>query len=666
MKKSINGILLLFLVSVLCLTEKIAGLTDSLTTTQSIKGDETIISAGGSFVLGFFSPSSSTNRYVGIWYNKIPNQTVVWVANREVPLISKSGVLEVIKPGLLVLRNDTNHTMWSSNSSTSVSNPVLQLLETGNLVVKDANQNDPEMFLWQSFDYPTDTSLPGMKLGHNFVTGLEVYLSSWKSPEDPSPGEYTQHCDSTGYPQNIVKKGSILRFRTGPWNGLGFSGVPSLQKNSIFSYEVVINSKEVYYSFKLLSLTITRYTLSPSGVGQRWTWDNQARSWIIYLSTPDDTCDSYGLCGAYGSCDTRISPICECLDKFSPKFPDKWNKGNWSNGCIRNVALDCQSGDGFIKYSGFKLPDTHNSSYNTNTSLKECRRICLKNCSCTSYSTLDISSGSGCLFWFGDLIDMKVISGAGQDIHVRMASSDSDSNGKKGKKLVISLALSLAMVLLSLGLVLLLQRRNKKRAKQKKEGMEGFNLSMAYTDERHKKDLELPLFELSRIIKATDNFSFNNKLGEGGFGPVYKGLLEEGQEVAVKRLSEHSTQGLEEFKNEAICIAKLQHRNLVKLLGCCIEGKEKILIYEYMPNKSLDFFIFDQTKRKSLDWLTRFHIIQGIARGLLYLHQDSRLRIIHRDLKASNILLDADMNPKISDFGTARSFGGNETGANTS
>ncbi|KAL3503323.1 hypothetical protein ACH5RR_037772 [Cinchona calisaya] len=514
MKKSINGILLLFLVSVLCLTEKIAG--------QSIKDGETIISAGGSFVLGFFSPSSSTNRYVGIWYNKIPNQTVVWVANREVPLISKSGVLEVIKPGLLVLRNDTNHTMWSSNSSTSVSNPVLQLLETGNLVVKDANQNDPEMFLWQSFDYPTDTLLPDMKLGHNFVTGLEVYLSSWKSPEDPSPGEYTHHCDSTGYPQNIVKKGSILRFRTGPWNGLGFSGVPSLQKNSIFSYEVVINSKEVYYSFKLLSSTITRYTLSPSGVGQRWKWDNQTGSWIIYLSAPNDSCDSYGFCGAYGGCDTENSQICRCLDKFSPKFPDKWNKGNWSNGCIRNVALDCQSGDGFKKYSGFKLPDTHNSSYNTNTSLKECRRICLKNCSCTAYSTLDISSGSGCLFWFGDLIDMKVISGAGQDIYVRMASSDSDSNGKKGKKLVISLALSLAMVLLALGLVLLLQRRNKKRAKQKKEEMEGFNLSMAYTDERHKKDLELPLFELSRIIKATDNFSFNNKLGEGGFGPVYK------------------------------------------------------------------------------------------------------------------------------------------------
>ncbi|XP_058724540.1 G-type lectin S-receptor-like serine/threonine-protein kinase SD1-1 [Vicia villosa] len=183
---------------------------------------------------------------------------------------------------------------------------------------------------------------------------------------------------------------------------------------------------------------------------------------------------------------------------------------------------------------------------------------------------------------------------------------------------------------------------------------------------REKEDVQLStIFDFSLISNATNHFSESNKLGQGGFGPVYKGILEDELEIAVKRLLKTCEHGEEQFKNEVMLMAKLQHRNLVKLLGCSIHQEEKLLIYEFMPNRSLDYFIFDSTRKKQLDLTKRFQIIDGIARGVLYLHQDSRLRIIHRDLKTSNILLDNDMNPKISDFGLARTFRGDLDESNT-
>uniref|UniRef100_I1QED9 Uncharacterized protein n=1 Tax=Oryza glaberrima TaxID=4538 RepID=I1QED9_ORYGL len=173
--------------------------------------------------------------------------------------------------------------------------------------------------------------------------------------------------------------------------------------------------------------------------------------------------------------------------------------------------------------------------------------------------------------------------------------------------------------------------------------------------------VESMLIDISTLRAATGCFAERNKLGEGGFGAVYKGTLPDGDEIAVKRLSKSSAQGVGELKNELALVAKLQHKNLVRLVGVCLEQEERLLVYEFVPNRSLDQILFDADKRQQLDWGKRYKIINGIARGLQYLHEDSQLKVVHRDLKASNILLDMNMNPKISDFGLARLFGRDQT-----
>ncbi|CAL4903528.1 unnamed protein product [Urochloa decumbens] len=172
---------------------------------------------------------------------------------------------------------------------------------------------------------------------------------------------------------------------------------------------------------------------------------------------------------------------------------------------------------------------------------------------------------------------------------------------------------------------------------------------------------DMLLHDLSTLRDATEDFADSKILGKGGFGMVYKGVLPDGQEIAVKRLCQSSRQGIEELKSELVLVAKLHHRNLVRLIGVCLQEQQKILVYEYMPNRSLDSILFDPDRKKELDWAQRFKIINGIARGLQYLHEESQLKIVHRDLKASNILLDSNYIPKISDFGLAKIFGGDQS-----
>jgi len=401
-------------------------LDTTITPSQSLRDDGTLLSAGGSFQLGFFSSGNFKSRYVGIWYTK-SSETVVWVANRDAPLYDHSGVLKVTDDGVLVLLNSTNGTVWSSsNTSKTVENPVAQLLDTGNLVVKDVKFDEPENFMWQSFDYPCDTFLPEMKLGWNLVTGLERFLSSWNSSDDPAQGPFSFRMDLLGYPQLVAMEGSKIKARVGSWNGIHLTGHALKPVDPLLEYEFVLNEKEVYYGYKILKSSIFyRYVLNPLGIAQRFRWMDRTESWDLFSTFQADRCDNYALCGAYATCNINHSPVCACLEGFLPKSPKDWDSTDWSDGCVRRTPLECNNEDGFLKRTGLKLPDTSSSWFNKTLTLKECEELCLKNCSCTAYSSLDVKGGgSGCLLWFGSLVDIKGFTEGGQDLYIRMAASE--------------------------------------------------------------------------------------------------------------------------------------------------------------------------------------------------------------------------------------------------
>ncbi|XP_020222730.1 G-type lectin S-receptor-like serine/threonine-protein kinase At4g27290 isoform X2 [Cajanus cajan] len=652
------------LLSFLC---QISSASDSITLSQPLHDGNTIISNDSTFEMGFFTPGSSGNRYVGIWYKNIPVIRVVWVANRDNPIKDNSTSLILTKEGTLMLLSKNNSLVWSTNTTSapkvSISSPIVQLLDTGNLVIRDekgGNSNMEEGFLWQSFDHPCDTLLSGMKLGWDLKKGLNRRLVSWRNWDDPSSGDFVQGIVPGVNPEMVIWKDSVEFYRSGPWTGSRSTGIFGLRTNPLYDYEFINDGNEVYYSYTLKNSSVVSLVVMNQSIylRQRLTWIPQTKTWSVYQSLPQDNCDFYNVCGPNGNCFIDGSPMCQCLEGFEPKSPQHWNATDWSQGCVRSEAWSCKvkNKDGFRKIVGAKLPDTTRSWINQSMSLDDCKAKCMENCSCTAYSNLDISK-EGCSVWFGDLLDLRV-SHSGQDLYVRMATTDIDAKHGHRRKVVLAVTLTVFGVIMMM-LAFTYLYKNKKKWRERTNSTEEI-------DEEKQEDLELPFFDFATIANATNNFSDNNKLGEGGFGPVYKGTLLDGQEIAVKRLSSSSRQGLKEFKNEVILCAKLQHRNLVKVLGCCLEGEERMLLYEYMPNKSLDSFLFDSIKRKELDWAMRFKILNAIARGLLYLHQDSRLRIIHRDLKASNILLDNDMNPKISDFGLARMCGGDQVEGNTS
>ncbi|CAI0467904.1 unnamed protein product [Linum tenue] len=598
---------------------------NQITRGQSLRDGDTLLSVDDKFELGFFSPGISTSRYLGIWYHDAAEaDSLIWVANRDRPVPDRSGVLTVAGDGNLVISDGNGTRIWSSNATARVeSNDTVALLAvTGNLILSQNDTvGDVDRAFWQSFANPTDTYLPNMRVLVDAAVGENHAFSSWRSADDPSPGNFTLGVDPRGAPQIVIWENGNRRWRSGQWNGLIFTGVPSMTTLTNFQYGFKLTREDdgrLYFTYNPANASaLLRFRIGWDGIEEQLRWNESRRIWDVLQRQPEEGCEAYNRCGEFAVCDESGRPTCNCMEGFRPRNLSEWNSENFTGGCQRNTPLQCEE-DGFRSIRCTKLPDF--ADVHEGVSPDSCRERCLDDCECKAYSMIN---GIGCMIWSGGLVDVQHFgTGGGNVLNLRLAGSE------LGKTVNLS---------------------------GPAEIIEGSQMNPA----------DLPLFNVNCVAIATNNFSIENKLGQGGFGPVYKGKLPGGEEIAVKRLSRISGQGVEEFKNEISLIAKLQHRNLVRLLGYCVQGDEKMLIYEYMPNKSLDFFLFDPRKQATLDWAKRFTIIEGIARGLLYLHRDSRLRIIHRDLKASNILLDEEMNPKISDFGMARIFGGNQNEANT-
>ncbi|KAK3032619.1 hypothetical protein RJ639_036579 [Escallonia herrerae] len=602
--------------------------TYTLISTHLIKDHETIISNNTNFKLAFFSPANSTSRYVGILYNT-PVQTAIWVANRDKPLNDTFGTVAISGDGNLVVLDGQQQLIWSSNVSNSMANSSAQLLDSGNLVLIDKFGRT----LWQSFEHPSDSFLQNMRFAVS-NTHEKSLLTSWKSPSDPSVGIYSVGINPPNLPQFVAWNGSNPYWRSGPWNGQIFIGVPDM--NSVYNIGFDLtkeNDESAYLTFSYLNAsTRTYYFMDSEGSLLQRYWYDAKQDWVIIWSAIENECDVYGKCGAFGSCDIQDSRLCTCLEGFMPRNLNEWSRKNWTSGCERRTLLQCERNtstsnqdkkDGFLKLTTVKVPDFPELSYAEES---DCGSECLNNCSCVAYA---YNNGIGCMQWSGNLIDtVKFRESGGVDLYVRVAYSELDK--KTNTDLIIAITVIIGSI--SILLVIFFAWKCMAKGKGKKNTSDVFAYgraenSLEYSHEgspREKinqvKREELPVFRFEALAEATENFHAAQKLGQGGFGAVYKvkcrtncfeqhlytylynflaevdaylqGKLSDGQEIAVKRLSRSSGQGMEEFMNEVVVISKLQHRNLVRLLGCCVEGEEKVLIYEYMPNRSLDALLF--------------------------------------------------------------------------
>ncbi|KAK9095761.1 hypothetical protein Sjap_021258 [Stephania japonica] len=525
---------------------------DSITQGQEFVHGQELVSANQMFKLGFFIRGSFNNFFLGIWFNSLLVTNPVWVANREKPFPDSRGALSIDANGVMKIEDRAgNSFLFNSNktiSATAKSNVTATLLNNGNFVLVERTLDSAvERLIWQSFDHPTNTLLPGMKLSINLSTGENQSLTSWVSDKVPYSGAFTLGLHPNTSQLFIQRRGEIY-WMSGPWSGKKFGLVPGLTSTEVsdfrgynFSYVLDKDGKHFSFSDGLDSFPVLIWVMKPTG-------QLEVREMMKDGSTtPTHFADCRTIENATSGCEKPKMPSCRTGNE---QFETR-------RGIMRTEG---PLGDVVILTEG----------------LSDCDLKCRHNCSCIAYASTDPNEQTGCQYWYNG---SKFVENTESQLEIYLLASN---HGQVQAEAQGNANASEENILLEFGDIT--------------------------SSEEHGKGPEFRLFSYDSILSATDNFSSMNRLGEGGFGPVYKDF-------------------------NFMC--------QVFFLG---------------P---------DPAGRELLDWKRRINIIEGVAQGLLYLHKYSRLRVIHRDLKASNILLDSEMNPKISDFGMARIFGRNDSEANT-
>ncbi|KAL6990919.1 non-specific serine,threonine protein kinase, partial [Sarracenia purpurea var. burkii] len=360
------------------------------------------------------------------------------------PISGKGGVLEFGNNGNLMVLDGNGNSVWSNNASALTNSTTAVLMDTGNLILSSSdNVGDINKALWQSFNDPTDTYLPDMRIYVNSMAGENRVFSSWKSANDPSLGRYSMGVDPRASPQIVIWDGPNRRWRSGHWNGLIFTGVPNMRAIYLYGFKLFNKGNgNLYFTYTSWnSSDLLRFRIRWDGNEEQLWWDEGRNEWGLVQLQPANECEVYNKCGVFGICSETESPICSCIEGFVPQHMDQWDGGDWSGGCVRQTQLQCGRNDTgtvvvedgerdrFMKIEGVKLPDF--ADLVVARGIKDCEDKCLKNCSCHAYAFV---SGIDCIMWNGDLIDIQHFAEGGNQLYVRLASSEF---GKKNLMVLI-------------------------------------------------------------------------------------------------------------------------------------------------------------------------------------------------------------------------------------